>query len=321
MLETTHAPDGGSWDADVAFHGAVAVDYGQFALRDRAYRPILTLGSLAGLVTVRPCELVLVTGTQTGRVGCTVVVADRDPGAEFDAYEDVEEVTFASPTGVVSLVERGRRPSHGGRRPARRRRDLPGALPRPWHGRGSRRRRGRGRRRVPAADLARARDAAPAAEGDQCLRALLGRAGRRTRGGRDAAGAGGIGRGASPAGRAHVTEALPANVASTYWSHLLLRPGDHVRSRRAWLVFRSDGNLVVCDEDARVRWMSGTAGRGVQAVFQIDGNLAVYNGDGEIEWASGTHGYEGNFLAVQDDGNVVVYRADGSMLWSTGTNH
>jgi hypothetical protein len=131
----------------------------------------------------------------------------------------------------------------------------------------------------------------------------------------------GVDRTARPAGRAAATEALAADIASTYWSHLVLRPGDHVRSRRAWLVFRADGNLVVCDEDARVRWASGTAGRGAHAAFHNDGNLAVYNADGDLEWASGTQGYDGNFLAVQDDGNVVVYRADGCALWASGTNH
>lgn len=311
----------GTLDA-VVFHGTVDVAYSQFYLQDRAYQPIMTIGSLAGLVTVRPMELVLVTGTQYGPVGCTVVVSGQDPGAELDCYEDVEEVGFASPTGVLSLVEWGT--TH----PRARDIDLlagPGAYRVRYH--------------------ARRMDQAGDAEEDLVVDDYLlqiwpapGAPRRRLKVtsafGRYWAEIGdvraeaatppvpdGIDRDASAAGRAHVTEALAADVASTFWSHLLLRPGDHVRSRRAWLVFRADGNLVVCDEDARVRWMSGTAGRGVHATFQIDGNLVVYNGDGGVEWASGTHGYEGNFLAVQDDGNVVVYRADGNALWATGTNH
>jgi hypothetical protein len=318
---TPAAPDGGSTEADVAFRGTVAVDYAQFALRDRAYRPILTLGSLAGLITVRPCELVLVTGAQTGRVGCKVVVADRDPGAKLDAYEDVEEVTFSSPTGVVSLVERSA-----------------GSLAADVDlGAGA----GTYRIRYHARGMDEAADADDDAVVDEYLVQIWpspemprGRPKVTSARGRYWAELGdvreeaatppvpeGIAREVSPAGRAHVTEALPAAVASTDWSHLLLRPGDHVRSQRAWLVFRPDGNLVVCDEETRVRWTSGTAGRGVEAVFQIDGDLAVYNGDGDVEWASGTHGYAGNYLAVQDDGNVVVYRADGNALWSTGTDH
>jgi hypothetical protein len=88
VLETTPAaPDGGSTGAGVAsngtsygpsrpaFHGTVTVD-AYFALRSRAYRPNITLGGLAGLVTVRPCEPVLVTGAQNGRVGCTMTRVD-----------------------------------------------------------------------------------------------------------------------------------------------------------------------------------------------------------------------------------------------------
>jgi hypothetical protein len=306
----------------VVFHGTVDVAYSRFYLRDRAYRPIVTMGSLAGLVTVRPLELVLVTGTQYGPVGCTVVVSGRDPGGELDRYEDVEEVAFASPTGMLALAEWGR------------------AHPRApdlelFAGPGTYRVRYHARRMDQAGD---------AEEGlvvdDYLLQIWPAPAAPRVRlkvtsaFGRYWAEIGdvraeaatppvpdGIGRDVGAAGRAQVTEALAADVASTYWSHLLLRPGDHVRSRRAWLVFRADGNLVVCDEEARVRWMSGTAGRGVHATFQIDGNLVVHNGEGGVEWASGTHGYEGNFIAVQDDGNVVVYRADGNALWATGTNH
>jgi hypothetical protein len=86
----------------------------------------------------------------------------------------------------------------------------------------------------------------------------------------------------------------------------------------AWLVFSPDGNLIVHEQHARVRWASDTAGRGAYARFQIDGNLVVYNDDDGAGWASGTHGYDGSFLAVQDDGNVVIYRADGNALWLPG---
>ena len=306
----------------VVFHGTVDVAYAQFHIQDRAYRPTVAIGGLAGLVTVRPCELVLVTGTQYGTVGCTVVVAAQDPGADLDRYEDVEEVGFASPTGVVSLVE------WGTANPRARAIDLldgPGAYRVRYH--------------------ARHMDQAGDADGDLVIDGYLlqiwpapGAPPERLKvtsvsgrywaeiGDRRAEAAtppvpDGVGREATAAGRARVTESLAADVTSTYWSHLLLRPGDHVRSRQAWLVFHPDGNLVVYDENARVRWVSNTAGRGVHAVFQIDGNLVVHNAEGGLEWTSGTHGYEGNFLAVQDDGNVVVYRADGNVLWATGTNH
>jgi len=306
----------------VVFHGTVEVAYSRFHLQDRAFRPAVPTGGLAGLVTVRPCELVLVTGTQYGVVGCTVVVSAQDPGADLDGYEDVEEVGFASPTGVVSLVE------GGAGRPRIRDVDLlagPGAYRVRYHARRMDQAGDPGEERPrddyllqiwPAPETPRERLKVTSASGRYWAELGDVRAEAATPPVPD-----GIGQGASAAGGAHVTESLAANVASTFWSHLLLRPGDHVRSRRAWLVFRADGNLVVCDEEAHVRWMSGTAGRGVHATFQIDGNLVVYNADGGAEWASGTHGYVGNFLAVQDDGNVVVYRADGNALWATGTNH
>ncbi len=323
MAVECHGPERWSYGAvgpdgrTVVFSGIVDVAYAQFYLHDRAYRPTVTLGSLAGLVTVRPCELVLVTGTQYGPVGCTVAVSGGDPGALLDDYEDVEEVTFASPTGVISLVE------WGVERPRAPDIDLlagSGAYRVRYHARNM--------------DLVDARvdefllQIWPAPEAPRARLKMTSACGRywAELGDTRAEAAAppvpdGVGRDMSEAGRARVTESLAADTASTYWSHLLLRPGDHVRSRRAWLVFRADGNLVVCDEDARVRWTSGTAGRGVHARFQIDGDLVVYNGDGGVEWASGTRGYEGNFLAVQDDGNVVVYRADGNALWATGTNH
>jgi hypothetical protein len=323
------APDGAapedaarSGAGRVVFHGPVEAEYSRFYLRDRAYRRTLATTGPQGLVTVRPCELVLATGTVYGPVGCTVVVSDDDPGAELDRYEDVEEVGFVSATGVLALTEWGR--------------DTPRApdivLP---AGPGGYRLRYHARHTDlaaepagdavvddylvqiwPSADAARSRPKLTSAW-------ALPWAGLETARTRAAAPPvpEGVVRAVCVVGNARVTESLPADVASTYWSHLVLRPGDHVRSRRAWLVFRADGDLVVYDEDARIRWASGTAGRGDHARFQIDGDFVVYNAEGGREWASGTHGYEGNFLAVQDDGNVVIYRADGNALWSTGTNH
>jgi hypothetical protein len=308
----------------VVFRGTVGVDHSHFALRDSAYQPTLTLGGLAGLVTVRPCEVVLVTGTQYGLVGCTIVIAAGDPGPLLESYEDVAEAGFVSPTGVVSPASRWNGPA-----------SVPGLdLP---DGPGSYRLRYHARNMDLAGEMGVVEDgiiddyllqvwpAPPAPREHLKVTSACGRywaeLGDVWTEAVTPPVPDGVDRKASPAGRAAATEALAADIASTYWSHLVLRPGDHVRSRRAWLVFRADGNLVVCDEDARVRWASGTAGRGAHAAFHNDGNLAVYNADGGLEWASGTQGYDGNFLAVQDDGNVVVYRADGCALWASGTNH
>ncbi|GAA1024581.1 hypothetical protein Aple_009120 [Acrocarpospora pleiomorpha] len=39
-------------------------------------------------------------GLQWGTVEFTVAVADRDPGADLDGYEDIVEIGYESPSGV-----------------------------------------------------------------------------------------------------------------------------------------------------------------------------------------------------------------------------
>ncbi|MEV4616283.1 hypothetical protein AB0K43_27360 [Kitasatospora sp. NPDC049258] len=97
-------------------------------------------------------------------------------------------------------------------------------------------------------------------------------------------------------------------------------PGQSIRSARAMLLMQSDGDLVIYDEFGRVRWATGTAGRGRTARFQQDGNFVVYSRGGRAEWASHTDGHPGAQLVVQDDGNVVIYD-DGRPIWATGTEH
>ncbi|MER8186558.1 hypothetical protein [Kitasatospora sp. NPDC094015] len=99
-----------------------------------------------------------------------------------------------------------------------------------------------------------------------------------------------------------------------------LEPGRSIRSARAMLLMQSDGDLVIYDEFGRVRWSTGTAGRGRTARFQQDGNFVVYSGAGRAEWSSGTYGHPGARLVVQDDGNVVIYD-QGQPVWATGTEH
>ncbi|MEV0194887.1 hypothetical protein [Nonomuraea sp. NPDC050691] len=41
---------------------------------------------------------------QWGEIPFTVTVADRDPGADLDGYEDIVEISFESPSGEVFLV-------------------------------------------------------------------------------------------------------------------------------------------------------------------------------------------------------------------------
>ncbi|MFE0154684.1 hypothetical protein ACFWY5_46635 [Nonomuraea sp. NPDC059007] len=47
----------------------------------------------------------LVTGLHTGTVAFSVTVADHDPGADIDGYEDIVEISFESESGQVSLHE------------------------------------------------------------------------------------------------------------------------------------------------------------------------------------------------------------------------
>jgi hypothetical protein len=42
--------------------------------------------------------------TQWGVIPFTVTIADRDPGADLDSYEDIVEISFESPSGEVFLV-------------------------------------------------------------------------------------------------------------------------------------------------------------------------------------------------------------------------
>lgn len=59
-----------------------------------------------GIIRVEEGAAFLITGADTGTVGFTVAVADRDPGPE-DEFEDIVEVNFRSAVGRVALHEWG----------------------------------------------------------------------------------------------------------------------------------------------------------------------------------------------------------------------
>lgn len=101
----------------------------------------------------------------------------------------------------------------------------------------------------------------------------------------------------------------------------VLTPGQSVASNRIRLTMRTDGNLVISDEDGVTRWSSHTTGQGARAVFQADGHLVVYTSDGQTAWSSGTAGNDGAELVLQADGNVTILSATGTVLWSAGTQH
>ena len=88
-------------------------------------------------------------------------------------------------------------------------------------------------------------------------------------------------------------------------------------NRRYRLVYQTDGNLVLMDdEDAVALWSSGTSGTSTgQVLMQSDGNLVVYDAQGSGLWASGTVGNPNARLLVQNDGNLVMYGANGQPVW------
>ncbi|WP_433352936.1 hypothetical protein ACQP25_06690 [Microtetraspora malaysiensis] len=88
----------------------VKVDYHQAYLVEEGY----SVGSFddvpsppVGIIRVAEGSAWLTVGLQWGTVGFTVAVADRDPGADVDGYEDIVEISYESPSGRLSLEEWG----------------------------------------------------------------------------------------------------------------------------------------------------------------------------------------------------------------------
>jgi hypothetical protein len=118
----------------------------------------------------------------------------------------------------------------------------------------------------------------------------------------------------------------PAQPSPTYWTELAVKAttvldrGQSVQTNRTRLVMEDGGDLAIYDETNRLRWSSGTAGRGYRAVFQADGNLVVYDQNWTGLWTSGTAGRNGAVLVLETDGNVcVVYRSQ--VIWAANTAH
>ena len=88
-------------------------------------------------------------------------------------------------------------------------------------------------------------------------------------------------------------------------------------SRRIRLVYGTDGNLALYDdEERRLLWSTGTSGTPPgRAILELDGNLVVYDRDGAARWSSGTNGNRNARLVVQDDGNLEILSWDGRAIW------
>ncbi|GAB1340659.1 hypothetical protein ACE1SV_72490 [Streptomyces sp. E-15] len=132
---------------------------------------------------------------------------------------------------------------------------------------------------------------------------------------------------ATPAGATAAAAAPATATVKREWSTrvvsatTVLGPGESVASDRMKITMRTDGNLVITDENGTVRWSSHTEGTGHKAVFQDDGHLVVYTEADGTAWSSGTAGNPGAQLVIQADGNVVIESAGGAVLWSAGTQH
>lgn len=82
-----------------------------------------------------------------------------------------------------------------------------------------------------------------------------------------------------------------------------------------YLIFQSDGNLVVYRNDGAVVWHSDTYGKGGrQAVMQADGNFVIYGQGGEALWHTGTGGSPGAYAQIQSNGAFVI--CTGTPLWA-----
>jgi len=87
-----------------------------------------------------------------------------------------------------------------------------------------------------------------------------------------------------------------------------------------YLVFQTDGNLVVYTADDRPIWALNESGRdwraNTRAVMQSDGNLVTYAGETPI-WASDTWGHPNAMLVLLEDGTLQVVVDGGDVLWSS----
>jgi hypothetical protein len=58
-----------------------------------------------GIIRVGDGNATLITGLHTGPVGFSVTVADHDPGADADGYEDIVEISFWSKSERLRISE------------------------------------------------------------------------------------------------------------------------------------------------------------------------------------------------------------------------
>ncbi|WP_306820037.1 protein kinase domain-containing protein [Streptomyces sp. DSM 40750] len=128
------------------------------------------------------------------------------------------------------------------------------------------------------------------------------------------------------AGNALSPSTSPSKSATPDWTTTCVQPNSQISAGQSWrtnrtrMVMRTNGDLVIYDEDDRARWSSGTTGSGNRAYLQGDGNLVVFGASGESLWHSATQGHDGAVLCLGADGNVNIIYQDRA-IWSAGTGH
>jgi hypothetical protein len=99
-----------------------------------------------------------------------------------------------------------------------------------------------------------------------------------------------------------------------------LGPGQTIRSQNARyrLVYQSDGDLVLFDDNASLRvWASNTSAQGAGAAnMQLDGNFVLTSPGGTPVAETCTNGRLRAFLMLSNTGDLVVRAPGGQTVWT-----
>ena len=91
--------------------------------------------------------------------------------------------------------------------------------------------------------------------------------------------------------------------------------------RDRYLLFQSDGNLVLYTNTGTALWNSRTSGKGGFVLqMQPDGNLVLYAKSGKAVWYTKTANRGISRLELQQDSNLVLYKPNDTATWSTNTD-
>lgn len=97
----------------------------------------------------------------------------------------------------------------------------------------------------------------------------------------------------------------------------VLTEGEYLRSDigNYQLLMQSDGNLVLYQAGFAL-WETGTSGNpGAYVIFQSDGNLVVHASDGVPLWGTETWQTDASQLVLRDDGDLVLIGSNGHVYW------